>query len=90
MSQGKSETTAVALPDDADLAEQVRLLRAGLFHIDGWCRPRPETMRAIRSLLDAQLLRSWESGGDTAQYTVVNFEITDLGREALRSVNHGH
>lgn len=67
-----------------DLAKQIELLRVGEFHFDRM--PREETWRAAHALVGAGLLKSWESGSHAAQYTALNFRITDLGRAALESI----
>src|SRR4051812_16973159 len=68
-----------------DLELQVEVLQAGEFHFDHM--PRSETWRAAKALVDAGLVNYWESGSDEAQYTAMNFRITDEGRAALRSVS---
>lgn len=84
----KSQIVVPATVNSPDYHKQVELLRAAAdtgFHFDHF--PRVETWRASKALVDAGLLDCWESGSDEAQYTAMNFRITDLGREALRSVS---
>lgn len=68
--------------DDFEL--QVDMLKAGEFHFDRV--PRAATSRAADALVKAGLVTTWESGSDEAQYTAINFRITELGRQALKSV----
>lgn len=62
---------------------QVRMLQAGSFHVDGWTSPRGR--EAAADLEQRGLVRSFE-GGDS-QYTSINYDVTDAGKEALRHVN---
>lgn len=69
---------------DQKLTEkQIELLRVGRFYFDR--APRPETWNAAHALVRAGLMTMRESGSDEAQYTALNFSITDAGRSALEA-----
>lgn len=61
--------------------KQIELLRVGQFYFDR--APRQETWDAAHALVTAGLMEMRESGSDAAQYTALNFSITDAGRAAL-------
>lgn len=60
---------------------QIRMLREGRLHVDGWCKPG--SLEALADLGNRGLMRVWESGSDEQQYTCINGEITEAGRSAL-------
>jgi hypothetical protein len=91
VSSDRNTDSAALLPvgaDQGNLPKQIELLRTARdhqgFHFDHY--PKHETMKATGDLVSAGLLDCRESGNDTAQYTALNFKITGLGREALRSI----
>ena len=66
------------MTQDSDLSDrQVEMLEAGEFHVDGWC--------GTASLYDADDLEKrgyvtcFESGSDEAQYTALNYTVTEAG-----------
>lgn len=74
-------------PNLAITAKQRELLQVGRFHFDR--APRQETWDAAHALVKAGLMEMRESGSDAAQYTALNFSITDAGRAALENKTHG-
>ena len=60
---------------------QRRMLGSCQFHIDGWCSERAK--RDADNLLDRGLVTCFEGGSRDAQYTSLNYTITDAGRAAL-------
>lgn len=60
-----------------------QMLDAGEFSIDGWTSQRGREHAA--ELEQAGYVTSFVSGSDEAQYTAVNYTITDAGRAALTS-----
>lgn len=68
-----------------DFTRQIKLLKIGEFCFLGrW--PRPEVVDATAALVDAGLLKCWETGSDKEQYTCLNFRRTEKGDEALRQL----
>jgi hypothetical protein len=66
-------------------ALEEELLNAGEFYLDGWTNPK--SLEAAGRLVNLGFLQMFESGSDEAQYTALNFSITENGKLALKSLS---
>lgn len=61
---------------------QVRILKAGKCHCDGWSPPHLRT--AISGLVALEYIKlTFKGGNHETQYTSYDYDITDQGRQAL-------
>jgi hypothetical protein len=60
---------------------QIRMLRMGVFRIDGWCSWASKD--AAGGLLERGFITCRDVGSDEAQYTCFRCVVTDKGKAAI-------